>query len=79
MQSTIYVEMAPGISTEELYQHLKSVYEVHRSFLEFIMSYPSDFLFISSFKRSRTKNLYLCCKIRKSLIPDMFVDQITVL
>lgn len=27
MQSTIYVEMAHGISSEELYQHLKSVYE----------------------------------------------------
>lgn len=28
MQSTIYVEMAPGVSSEELYQHLKRVYEV---------------------------------------------------
>ena len=28
MQSTIYVEMAPGVSIEELYQHLKSSYEV---------------------------------------------------
>lgn len=27
MQSTIYVEMAPGISTEDLYQHLKRFYE----------------------------------------------------
>ncbi|KAG9130453.1 hypothetical protein Leryth_004334, partial [Lithospermum erythrorhizon] len=27
MQSTIYVEMAPGVSTEDLYQHLKSFYE----------------------------------------------------
>lgn len=27
MQSTIYVEMAPGVSIEELYQHLKSSYE----------------------------------------------------
>lgn len=28
MQSTIYVEMAPGTSTEDLYQHLKNFYEV---------------------------------------------------
>ncbi|CAI9104393.1 OLC1v1003055C1 [Oldenlandia corymbosa var. corymbosa] len=27
MQSTIYVEMAPGVSTEDLYQHLKNFYE----------------------------------------------------
>ncbi|KAI5661040.1 hypothetical protein M9H77_20363 [Catharanthus roseus] len=27
MQSTIYVEMAPGISSDDLYQHLKSFYE----------------------------------------------------
>ncbi|KAL3621186.1 hypothetical protein CASFOL_036098 [Castilleja foliolosa] len=27
MQSTIYVEMAPGASTEDLYEHLKSFYE----------------------------------------------------
>lgn len=27
MQSTIYVEMAPGVSTMDLYQHLKSFYE----------------------------------------------------
>ncbi|CAA0827616.1 Probable N-acetyl-gamma-glutamyl-phosphate reductase- chloroplastic [Striga hermonthica] len=27
MQSTIYVEMAPGASTEDLYEHLRSFYE----------------------------------------------------
>ncbi|CAH9079720.1 unnamed protein product [Cuscuta epithymum] len=27
MQSTIYVEMAPGVTTDELYQHLRSFYE----------------------------------------------------
>ncbi|VFR02751.1 unnamed protein product [Cuscuta campestris] len=27
MQSTIYVEMAPGVTTDELYNHLKRSYE----------------------------------------------------
>jgi len=28
MQSTIYVEMAPGVRTEDLHQQLKTSYEV---------------------------------------------------
>ncbi|KAL3515243.1 hypothetical protein ACH5RR_022145 [Cinchona calisaya] len=34
MQSTIYVEMAPGVSTEDLYRHLRSFYEAE----EFVVS-----------------------------------------
>lgn len=28
MQSTMFVEMAPGVTVSDLYQHLKSTYEV---------------------------------------------------
>jgi N-acetyl-gamma-glutamyl-phosphate reductase len=28
MQSTMFVEMAPGVTANDLYQHLKSTYEV---------------------------------------------------
>lgn len=35
MQSTIYVEMAPGVRIEDLYQQLKLSYEVY-SFMSLI-------------------------------------------
>jgi hypothetical protein len=28
MQSTMFVEMAPGVTVSDLYEHLKSTYEV---------------------------------------------------
>ena len=37
MQSTIYVEMAPGVRTQDLYQQLKSSYEVVIWFLLFVL------------------------------------------
>uniref|UniRef100_A0A164VV49 N-acetyl-gamma-glutamyl-phosphate reductase dimerisation domain-containing protein n=1 Tax=Daucus carota subsp. sativus TaxID=79200 RepID=A0A164VV49_DAUCS len=39
MQLTIYVEMAPGLSSEDLNQHLRSFYEVFRIiFISFLIS-----------------------------------------
>lgn len=49
MQSTIYVEMTPGTSHEDLYQHLRQFYEVNDRFCQplvylfFVMSSILDF------------------------------------
>lgn len=31
MQSTVYVQMAPGVTIEDMYQQLKTTYEVYLS------------------------------------------------
>lgn len=42
MQSTMFVEMAPGVTAGDLYQHLKSTYEVCLS--DQWLNYLSDYL-----------------------------------
>lgn len=38
MQSTIYVEMASGVTMEDLYQQLKISYEVSYFYVQLILS-----------------------------------------
>lgn len=61
MQSTIYVKMASGASTEELYQYLKHFYEVNygseQPLILFTTKFGIKFLLFNSIKCSLEHNI----------------------